>query len=475
MAFHTLETSFCGPPGDITHTLSPEDAEQCQQEAGQYDGKISHHFLFSPDCCESEPARSCPQLSALFRSFTPPSHSLVFAPEDASEFPAFVGDLIHKRQQTYRELLLRHSVRVIPATETEYQLSGGSFSGVFLSLMNEQRWRISKMMYRGFGDQDGDIRLLEEARFICGLPPDVVDFFPAVDPKDVIERPDQVGYHMQYHPFPTMAELVLSQQITPEQTVTHLAGIYDAMLSRVYCKDKDPSDGGDDYFSRIDRRMERVLSTPEGVGPRLKRLLLAERLSIDGRAYEGFFPLYRTIRETPDYRNLATPPDHCLCHGDMILEDILLHPYRSEFKLIDPNGRSNSKYYDVAKTLLSLATKYELFYFDDFLLEFNANDETDVHINFQDPGMVQTYDEMHDRFWEYLKREAPHLFPDDPSWRQRLLLLNGLQNIAIVMFHLIRHHKEDRATAFLLMGIKQVTAFLETQKGGMREEHDARP
>jgi hypothetical protein len=148
----------------------------------------------------------------------------------------------------------------------------------------------------------------------------------------------------------------------------------------------------------------------------------------------------------------------------MILEDILLHPYQADFKLIDPNGRSHSRYYDIAKTLLSLQTKYEIFYFDSFKLDYNEYDKADVNIIFDDPSMAEYYDEMCERFWKYLEQHAHQFFKDDPYWKDRLMLLNGLQNLSIVMFHLIRHDKEERAIAFLLMGLKQVSAFLKSQE-----------
>ena len=147
----------------------------------------------------------------------------------------------------------------------------------------------------------------------------------------------------------------------------------------------------------------------------------------------------------------------------MILEDILLQPYSAEFKLIDPNGRSHSRYYDLAKTFLSLATKYELFYFERFSLEYDDRDQTDIHIVFDDPEMAASYEEMCENFWGFLERHAPQFFKGEPEWKDRLMLLNGLQNLAIVMFHLIRHNREDRAIAFLLMGIKQLNGFFEAQ------------
>lgn len=466
MALNKHERDFCGPSERVKRVLNNEEIIACRSEVMRVIDKGLAHFLLTPNeqdpLINGKPAQ-VPQLAKLFSSFIPFGQSLVFAFKTAAEFAHFVEDLLGQRCPTYDEVLLRHSVRIVPCADTDYQLSGGSFAGVKLSLIDEQRWQISKLIRRDFGDVDADVRLLEEGKFISNLPPQAARLFPKVHPEDVIEENGRVGYHMEYCPLPTIAELVLSGHITPEQTVDFLAGIYDSMFTRVYCLPENAGKKDDDYFGRIDRRMERVFETPDHVGQRLKKLLKAEKVKINGKEYPGFASLYKKLCENDDYRKLALPPDHCVAHGDMILEDILLQPYSAEFRLIDPNGRSHSRYYDLAKTLLSLATKYELFYFERFTLEYDDRDITDVHITFDDPELAEAYEEMCDGFWRFLERHAAQFFKDEPEWKDRLMLLNGLQNLAIVMFHLIRHNREDRAIVFLLMGIKQLNGFFDAQ------------
>jgi len=106
-----------------------------------------------------------------------------------------------------------------------------------------------------------------------------------------------------------------------------------------------------------------------------------------------------------------------------------------------------------------LDTFYELFYFDEFEV---ATDESasDVSLTFNRPELVKTYQEMSENFWAFLRKNSASFFPNDPDWEKRLVLLNGLQNLAIVMFHLIRHQKEDRAIGFLLMGMQKLTSTL---------------
>jgi hypothetical protein len=199
---------------------------------------------------------------------------------------------------------------------------------------------------------------------------------------------------------------------------------------------------------------------PEGIGEDLKKLIQLDTVIIDGKEMQGFWKLYEQIKSNKHIKSLAIPPDSCCSHGDMILEDILLNPYTNKFKLIDPNGGTHSKYYDVAKTLLSLSTYYELFYFDKFSLEFDKNGQS-VNIHFEDEEIRKYYEEMNSEFWSFIENNANRFFNGEEKWKLRLMLLNGLQNISIVMFHLIHHKKESRAIAFLLMGITKLNQFLQ--------------
>ena len=467
MALNKHMKDLCGPTEIIPDTLTSEEKTIAESQAADLERKHGPNFLFTPDQeggkINGQPAEA-PILSKLIAAFVKPGNSLVCAFENGCGFPGFVKGLSpNGTSLSYRDVLLEHAVRILPTTDTTYQLSGGSFAGVELSLANQERWQIAKMIRRGFGDVDADVRLLQEGRFISQLPPAVANKFPKVRQEDVVERPDQIGYRMEYCPYPTMAELVLSGHLTPDQIVEALTHIYHSMFEDAYCLPESSDRADDNYFERIDRRMARVLDTSNSIGTKLKPLLKAESLTIDGQEYPGFFPLYEALKANRGHQRLAIPPDHCVAHGDMILEDMLLHPVSGNFKLIDPNGPSSSKYYDIAKTLLSLATKYELFYFNRFRVEQDEKDHTDVHIIFDDPEMAQRYEEMTEGFWDFLESQSNVFFDRDPVWRDRLNLLNALQNLSIVMFHLIHHGKEGRAISFLLMGIKQLSRFFEKQ------------
>jgi len=427
--------------------------------------KFPPHFLFVPSegGILNGSLRPYPQLSHVFSQIVPENSSLVFAFNHNREFREFFTELISKERSSIKDIFLRYGVQQIPSTHDSYQLSGGSFATVMLEYSQNHKWSISKLitLKEGQRDIDADVRLLDEAKFIATLPPSIARYFPRVYPEDISETATELGYKMEYCPYPTLAELVLSRHLNPEATIEQLANIYDTMFSKVYSCHADNFDQDDDYFERISRRIDRVLTTPDHIGARLKRLLREQSLTINGKPVKGFFPMFESLRSDEISKSLVIPPDYCVCHGDMILEDILVNPHNNDFKLIDPNRHSYSKYYDIAKTLLSLFSKYELFYFDAFSLNVDKYNKNDINIVFDDPEMTEIYQEMGEHFWAFLESNAHAFFKNDPQWRERLILLNGMQNISIVMFHLIQHKNEDRAIAFLLMGLQQVARYQE--------------
>lgn len=423
------------------------------------------HFLFSPKngcCIINGQVEHYPAIGALLRNFIQQDQALVIADRERGQFSYLLTGLMDGTRHRVSDLLLKQSVRLIPSTELPFRLSGGSFAGVDLYMGDDHKWKVYKFINRERRDEDADVRLAREGAFIRDLPAAPKAMFPFVGPSDVIETDRFVGYNMVYCPYPTMAESLLSGHCDGRQIVDAIGNIYEHMFHDMYVHPEPDDEQDDSYFERIDRRFDRIMQTPESVGPRLKMLMRRESLCIDGQRYDGAFPLYERVKQSEEYRRLACPPDHSLCHGDMILEDILLQPYTGEFKLIDPNGRSHSKYYDVAKTLLSLDTFYELFYFDEFQLDADK-DMDNVSIGFHQPQTVEVYRDMSERFWAFLRGNAAKFFPGDPDWEKRLVLLNGLQNLAIVMFHLIKHQKEDCAIGFLLMGIRKLSQALDSQ------------
>lgn len=403
-----------------------------------------------------------PYLSVILSKFLNDETALIFSIRDPSIFEKFISEAIYCSPYDLFKLLLKYGIRVVSSKTTDIKLDGGSFSEVNLFLYKNKWWRIKKEINSDYNDDvDAGVRLSQEADFLKSLPVEAKHLFPKVYGENSASRSSWVGYEMEYFPYPTLAQSMFYGNLTAGMALRFLINIYENLKKTLYSHKRHIKQD-DDYFSRIDRRLDRIFKTPSNEGINLKRLLKKRRIAIDGLEYEGFPSIYEKIRDDKSCRQLLTFPEYSLCHGDMILEDILVNPLTGDFKLIDPNGHSFSKYYDFAKTFLSLSTYYEHFYFGLFKLNYKTDGSIDIR--FFDERTIALYDNLSNFFWHYLGEYSQFYFGKDKFWRKRILLLTALQNIAIVMFHLIRHNNEPRAIGFLLTGIKKLNEFYYGEK-----------
>lgn len=241
------------------------------------------HFLFSPKnggCSVSGQVEHYPAVGAFLRNYIQQDHALVIADKERGQFSRLLTELMDDSKQRVSDLLLKQSVRIIPSAELPFRLSGGSFAGVDLYMGDDHKWKVHKFINREQRDEDADVRLAREGAFIRDLPAAPKAMFPFVGPSDVIETDRLVGYNMDYCPYPTMAESLLSGHCGGKQIVDALGNIYGQMFHDMYVHPEPDDEQDDSYFERIDRRFDRVMQTPESVGPRLKMLMRRERVLV---------------------------------------------------------------------------------------------------------------------------------------------------------------------------------------------------
>ncbi|MCD6109632.1 hypothetical protein J7J83_02645 [bacterium] len=266
MAINKHSQSFCEK--DTTQCLQDIDCSlylKAIEEASRIIQSFPGHFLFTPsdNGYINEKPVNCPILTQVFKKIITEGHSIVFS-LTAIDFMDFINELFSNKNISIELLLSKYKIQTIPSNSTNYILSGGSFAQVYLNL-NNFRWRVSKLIKGNFGDIDADIRLIDEGIFISNLPSNVAKYFPRVSQKDVLKIPPVIGYHMEYFPYPTIAEQIFSGDLSPERAVFYLKNIYQAMLENVYSVEKSKTEDHDDYLQRIDRRMQRILDTPDNI------------------------------------------------------------------------------------------------------------------------------------------------------------------------------------------------------------------
>ncbi|HEX6461677.1 MAG TPA: hypothetical protein VFZ58_00195 [Candidatus Saccharimonadales bacterium] len=335
-------------------------------------------------------------------------------------------------------------------------LPGGSYSMVNVHRKNN-RWNVTKKC-RIYNHRDKDIRLIREMEFMASLTGKAKTLFPEVYDNRV--ENDRVYYTIAYIPYKNFSEVIRSGECTAFELSNLLATIYDRLLEDLYHEIPGPKNALQrlDYIPlTIDRLKETRQQLPDNHF--LQTIIGADQLMIDGVSYPG---VTKTLRRAQSFLEHEAVPA-TFNHGDLIFQDMLVDPVSKDFCLVDPNGDSVGYMYDIAKTLLCLETSYDMFYHGEYSLETDLSNRNvpEITIRLDRNEHLRLLEAMRKNFWQYLTDHKEALFSGKDDWQRLLLVLCGLQNLAIVMFHTLHHNKHDRATAFLANGIKSINNALD--------------
>ena len=347
-------------------------------------------------------------------------------------------------------------IRSVPTSEPEHvHFRGGSYSTTY-AYLHQKQWRVVKEC-EVHNHADKDERLVAEIESIAHLPPKAQKLYPKI--LEAQKNSQRVRYEMEYIPYHDFAEVVRSGAYDPERLTNLLTSSYDTLFKVLYKPLSTAQKAKNiDYAQTIQTRLAETRSSlPRSADFQI--FLNADSLEINGQIYDG---VEKTLQKASNFLSDKTIP-LTYNHGDLILQDILIDPSTGDFRLIDGNGHSNGYFYDFSKTLLCLETKYDLFYNGDFELVTNLTDSTHPAVNytFQNDAHLATLEAMRAGFLEYLITHQTKFFTDLKDWEKTLMVLCGLQNIAIVMFHVLHHQKPERACGFLVCGIKLINDTLE--------------
>jgi hypothetical protein len=364
------------------------------------------------------------------------------------------------RDVTVYERLARTGVLVVGPIRTfegGITLAGGSYSTVSLHLENGVPVVRKRLVAHGDGDPDREGRQRQECAWMQNIPTGVRDLFvPVLGASD-----GSVGLELvtEFVPGYSLAEIVFQHQIDGDGLARALERIYCEIGARVWTRPpiemNVPIDRGD-YLERIQRRLRTIEVSRSGLGGPLRKLLEAERVIVNGHECDGVGRLLERL-STPRWRHAIMPGPARMCHGDLILDDIVIDKRApAGFRLVDPNPSNQHPMYDVFKTMMSLWLKYEFFYFDRFSISHLSTNASHVavEIRIDAPQAEAIYDEAAERFVAFAERElAPQLgFPSN-DFRSLVRMGAAINMLAIPVFHLLHHEREPRALAFAAVAL----------------------
>lgn len=329
--------------------------------------------------------------------------------------------------------------------------AGGSYSKTF-AYCRDDTWKVVKQC-KIYNHRDKDLRLQAEMESIVLLPPEAQKLFPKVLDRKQTTR--LLIYEMEYIPYENFSEVVRSGKYSAIILSDLLEKIYSRLFDVLYLPPTSTNNTSCtiNYVATIKQRLcETIRELPKD--HLLCRFLNAESIVINDVVYPGLESTLKLAEKYLDNKKMPLTYNH----GDLILQDILVDPKTSDFRLVDANGYSSGYINDFAKTLLCLKTKYDIIYNGDFCLRTKAihKQRPEANLTFTALEHFKTLNTMNNNFQNYLKKNQERFFSHDKTWKQTLGVLCGLQNIAIVMFHVLHHKKSRRACSFLLSGIVEI-------------------
>ncbi len=223
--------------------------------------------------------------------------------------------------------------------------------------------------------------------------------------------------------------------------------------------------GGDteSYSDKILRRYE-LMSSQAPTGTPFE-ILFDNAVQIDGFLCRSVSEQLRTIASSRACMKALTPLSSRLCHGDLIPEDILVVRPPADFVLIDPNPLNLDPMVDLAKFAMSCFTAYDIAIRDYVSCHFDERGRL-PRLWLNVPGQWTKFRRDQRDFGNWVcvhaRRLVSNLILQDERVEPRaIMLLAGLQALAIPAFHALHHNKPQRAMYFFGAGQYLVESALQ--------------
>lgn len=367
------------------------------------------------------------------------------------------------------ELLERRGIFVISPwrpSATGVTLSGGSYSRVTLDV-SDGRATIHKLLRAGRCEGlDREIRQRGESAWLRQLPADAAALFaPLVE---TIEDGPELATVTDFVPGYTLAERVFQRRLDGASLARDLIDVYQDVRERLWRHPPSPLPMRaveESYPQRIARRIGTILASSYPADGVVRRLLQADTAIVNGRRCSGVSSLLQRLHRGRHWAPLVHPRGQTLCHGDLILEDVIVSADAPlGFVLVDPNPANRHPVFDVCKTMMSLWLGYEAIYFDRFAItELDpGSGAIELSLTLADEDVEHVYATAAALFLDFVDRElGDSLRLPSPARRGLLRMGAAINMLAIAVFHLLHHGREERALAFVATALWHAQDVLE--------------
>lgn len=396
----------------------------------------------------------------------------VYVPESAA---GRVGEIANELEAGHRSpyaALDEHRVLLIGATgqlSDGVRLSGGSHCEVLLRRRHDA-WTVTKTVSKDAAADDNDAlrRHRNEAEWLAAVGK-LSDLF--VDVLSIADRADSYCFETSFFPAYSLAELAVQGCLSGTELTAELIAVYEHLRGTLYSRPPLPAGRRDrdrSYLDKIRRRSSGLLALRDPGTAQLVALLTADQVRINGRRCLPLPGLLRLLQTDPAWQPVIHPAGAHACHGDLILEDILLRtgPDRG-LKLVDPNPYNTHGIIDLGKTMLSLSVGYELVYFDFFTVCAHTSTAggrlaVDVDLAFTAGPRAEPFAQAFEQFTAYAEDELCGWFGSSHrTFRREILMTAALTALAIPSFHATVHRRPDRALAFTALGLLLASCVLD--------------
>lgn len=299
---------------------------------------------------------------------------------------------------------------------------------------------ISVNTYKGLITKSSEnvLKLKDEINYYLNLPDDVLELFP----KLIDYNKDFSSYTIEYIPYKSLSEVIITGQISFDEGKNILDKLFD-ILSAIHTTKSNILDLSQSNINFL------VQKTIDRINMLERDQLLSELVHNDSVLIND--KIYKTFKHyQEEFINILSKffeqnPINTIIHGDFSFSNILYCPETKDIKLIDPRGSFGKKgiyghpYYDYAKLMHCIHGNYDHIVNGKFELTEKSNSFS-FHIC-SSPLLEQLYiyfkNSLNNR---KLEVEIIHLIESslflsmaslhyEDIKRQKALFLNGLINM----------------------------------------------